>query len=102
MILVAYASKHGATEGIARRIAARLSERGHDAQARSVDEVDPLGQPEAVIIGSAVYAGSWRKEALEFVERHREELVRIPSWLFSSGRSGSMSSTTRTSRDSSR
>jgi menaquinone-dependent protoporphyrinogen oxidase len=85
MILVAYASKHGATAGIARRIAERLSERGHDARARSVDEIDSLGRPEAVVLGSAVYAGSWRKEAVEFVERHRQELSRVPVWLFSSG-----------------
>jgi menaquinone-dependent protoporphyrinogen oxidase len=85
MILVAYASKHGATAGIARRIAERLSERGHDAQARSVEDIDELGNPEAVVLGSAVYAGSWRKEAVGFVERNAPELGRMPVWLFSSG-----------------
>jgi len=85
MILVAYASKHGSTAGIARRIAERLSERGHDVDARSVDEVERLDRPEAVVLGSAVYAGSWRKEAVAFVERHERELRRLPVWLFSSG-----------------
>jgi menaquinone-dependent protoporphyrinogen oxidase len=85
MILVAYASKHGATAGIARRIAERLTERGHVAEARSVDEIADLGRPDAVVLGSAVYAGSWRKEAVDFVERHNHELARIPVWLFSSG-----------------
>jgi menaquinone-dependent protoporphyrinogen oxidase len=85
MILVAYASKHGATEGIAQHIARGLSEAGKEAETRSVTEVDDLGEPEAVVIGSAVYAGSWRKEAVEFVDAHAEELARLPVWLFSSG-----------------
>jgi menaquinone-dependent protoporphyrinogen oxidase len=85
MILVAYASKHGSTAEIAHRIAERLSERGHEVDARPVTEVDVLGRPEAVVLGSAVYAGSWRKEAVMFVERHREVLARTPVWLFSSG-----------------
>jgi menaquinone-dependent protoporphyrinogen oxidase len=85
MILVAYASKHGATEGIARHIADRLTERDEPAEARSVTEIDAFEGPDAVVLGSAVYAGSWRKEAVEFVDAHADELAGIPVWLFSSG-----------------
>jgi menaquinone-dependent protoporphyrinogen oxidase len=85
MILVAYASKHGATEGIAQHIARSLNVAGREADARSVTDVLELGAPDAVVIGSAVYAGSWRKEAVEFVETHADELARLPVWLFSSG-----------------
>jgi menaquinone-dependent protoporphyrinogen oxidase len=85
MILVAYASKHGGTEGIAGAIAARLQERGHDAVARPADELEEIGDAEAVVIGSGVYAGSWIKEATSFAERHAEELRNVPVWLFSSG-----------------
>ena len=85
MILVAYASKHGATEGIAQHIARSLNEAGREADARSVTDVLEFGAPDAVVIGSAVYAGSWRKEAVEFVESHADELARLPVWLFSSG-----------------
>ena len=84
-ILVAYASKHGSTAGIARRIGERLGERGHQVNLRSVDEIERLDEPEAVVLGSAVYAGSWRKEAVTLAERHGDELWRIPVWLFSSG-----------------
>jgi menaquinone-dependent protoporphyrinogen IX oxidase len=45
MILVAYASKQEATEGIAHHIARTLSEAGKDAEARSVTEIDDLGAP---------------------------------------------------------
>jgi menaquinone-dependent protoporphyrinogen oxidase len=85
MILVTYASKHGATEGIAQHIARSLSEAGKEAEARSVTEIDDLGSPDAVVLGSAVYAGSWRKEAVEFVDAHADQLARLPVWLFSSG-----------------
>jgi menaquinone-dependent protoporphyrinogen oxidase len=85
MILVVYASKHGATEGIARFIAERLTERGREAQARPADASGDLDTPEALVLGSAVYAGSWMKEAVTFAERHAEALSGVPVWLFSSG-----------------
>ena len=84
-VLVVYASKHGSTEGIAQGIAERLRERGKQAEARPVEDVTDLGSPEAVILGSAVYMGSWMKEAKAFVEHNREALSRVPVWLFSSG-----------------
>ncbi len=88
-VLVAYASKHGSTEGIARAIAGRLTERGHDARAVSVTELDGPGTAAAAVLGSAVYAGSWMKEATAWAERHAGELARIPVWLFTSGPLGS-------------
>jgi menaquinone-dependent protoporphyrinogen oxidase len=84
-VLVAYASKHGSTEGIARAIADRLSELGETADARSVHEVDAVGDERAVILGSAIYAGSWMREAVEFVHRNEAALAERPVWLFSSG-----------------
>jgi len=85
MIIVAYASKHGSTQGIAEHIARRLSERGLATEARSVEAVHDLGTPDAVILGSAVYAGSWMKEATEFAHRFADVLSALPVWLFTSG-----------------
>jgi menaquinone-dependent protoporphyrinogen oxidase len=85
MILVAYASKHGATEGIAVAIARHLQDRGLESVARPVEEVDDVGDVQAVVLGSGVYAGSWLKDAATFAERHADALERIPVWLFSSG-----------------
>src|SRR5262245_22036675 len=84
-VLVAYASKHGATAGTAEGIAGTLDDHEVKAEAKSVDTVDDLGPYEAVVLGSAVYAGSWMKEAVAFAERHAGELARKPVWLFSSG-----------------
>ena len=85
MIVVAYASKHGSTEGIAQAIATRLQYRGLDAKAVSVHDVTDLDAAEAVVLGSAVYAGSWMKDAVRFAEHHADRLRAIPVWLFSSG-----------------
>lgn len=85
MILVAYASKHGATEGIARFLAERLQASGYEAQAQPAAEVTDVGSPEAVVLGSALYAGSWLKEGVEFADRHSAALSGVPVWLFSSG-----------------
>lgn len=84
-VLVAYASKHGATEGMATFIADRLRERGLDATARRVEDVTGLEGVEAVVLGSAVYAGSWMKEAMDLVHRQADGLSALPVWLFSSG-----------------
>jgi menaquinone-dependent protoporphyrinogen oxidase len=38
-----------------------------------------------VVPGSAVYIGSWMKEAQAFMKTKREHLDSMPVWLFSSG-----------------
>jgi len=84
-VLVVYASRHGATQGIAERIAATLETDGLDVTLRPVAGVDALEGYDAYVIGSAAYMGGWLKEATHFVRNHRAELVGHPVWLFSSG-----------------
>ncbi|MFC4784060.1 flavodoxin domain-containing protein [Nocardioides sp. MAHUQ-72] len=83
-VLVAYATKHGATEGIAERIGESLGRSGLDVDVREVREAEPAGY-DAYVVGSAAYAGHWRKEARKFVKSHHDELDTHPVWLFSSG-----------------
>jgi len=84
-VLVAYASKHGSTQGIAERIAEQLRQLGKQAEARPVDEVSDPSSYEALVIGSAIYYGSWLKEATEWVHRNQAILAERPVWLFSVG-----------------
>jgi menaquinone-dependent protoporphyrinogen oxidase len=84
-VLVAYGSRLGSTADIANRLAARLRVNGVAAIALQVGQVsDPSGY-DAVVIGSAVYAGHWLPETMEFVRLHATALSGRPSWLFSSG-----------------
>jgi menaquinone-dependent protoporphyrinogen oxidase len=41
-----------------------------------------------VVVGSAVYIGRWRKEAVKFVEANETVLAKQLVWLFSSGPTG--------------
>jgi menaquinone-dependent protoporphyrinogen oxidase len=84
-VLVAYASKHGSTQGIAERIAEKLRQLGKEAEAQPVETVKDPGSYEALVIGSAVYYGSWLKDATEWVHRNRAILAQRPVWLFSVG-----------------
>jgi menaquinone-dependent protoporphyrinogen oxidase len=84
-VLVAYASRYGATAEIAERIALTLIAEGVDARAQQITAVHDLAGVDAFVVGSAVYFGSWLKPATAFVERHRDTLSGRPVWLFSSG-----------------
>lgn len=84
-VLVAYASRHGATVGIAERIAAGLQAAGLPAEARSVKDIGDVSAYEAFVIGSAAYMFHWLREATSFVKRHRAVLSERPVWFFSSG-----------------
>jgi menaquinone-dependent protoporphyrinogen oxidase len=87
-VLIAFASKHGATEEIAVRISRALHASGLAADLRSAEDVDDLPAYDAFVIGSAVYAGQWRKEAAELLESGEPALSDKPVWLFSSGPTG--------------
>ncbi len=84
-ILVTTASKHGATAEIAAAVADTLRESGLEVDVREPDEVTSLTTYDAVVLGSAVYAGRWLESARRFTERHHSALQSLPVWLFSSG-----------------
>lgn len=92
-ILVAYASRHGSTRGIAEHIAAGLRGSGNEVDAASVDQVADVQTYDGFVIGSAVYYGAWMKEATAFVAANASWLVRRPVWLFSSGPVGTAAPT---------
>jgi menaquinone-dependent protoporphyrinogen oxidase len=87
-VLVATASKHGATREIGGAISAILERKGHTVETRDADRVQSIDQVDAVVIGAAVYAGRWVKDAREFVDRFESELAEKPVWVFSSGPTG--------------
>jgi menaquinone-dependent protoporphyrinogen oxidase len=87
-VLVAYGSKYGSTAEIAEAIGQVLQKAGLDVDVLSADAVGDLTAYRAVVLGSAVYAGMWRKEAVKFLESQEAELAQRPVWLFSSGPTG--------------
>ena len=87
-VLVAYASKYGATREIAEKIGAVLRQSGLQADVLPVTGVRDISPYRAVILGSAIYIGKWPKEAVAFLRMNEKTLVRQPFWLFSSGPTG--------------
>jgi menaquinone-dependent protoporphyrinogen oxidase len=87
-VLVTYASKRGATAEIAERIGAVLRQADLPTEVLPVKQVRDLTAYRAVIVGSAVYIGQWRKEAVKFLQANEKLLTERPVWLFSSGPTG--------------
>jgi menaquinone-dependent protoporphyrinogen oxidase len=84
-VLVTAASKYGATAEIAREIGDALRDRGLEPTVLAPEQVEEVDGYDAVVLGSAVYAGHWLKPARELVERQAGGLAGRPVWLFSSG-----------------
>lgn len=84
-ILVGYATRHGATRGIAEAIGATLGRSGLEVEVQPVGKAGGIDGYDAFVIGSAAYVGHWLKDATDFVRRHRSVLANHPVWLFSSG-----------------
>ena len=87
-ILVTYASKHGATAEIAKKIGETLTQAGIQTALAEAKIVRDLSPYHAIILGSAVYFGQWRKEAARLLKSNQEILAGKPTWLFSSGPAG--------------
>jgi menaquinone-dependent protoporphyrinogen oxidase len=82
-VLVAYGTKHGATAEIAEAIGKALRATGLDVDVERAGRVRSLEHYRAVVLGSAVYAGRWRRDALRLLRR--SGLGEREVWLFSSG-----------------
>jgi len=87
-VLIAHASKYGSTGGIAEKIGEVLRHNGHEVEVLPVRDVTSLDEYGAVILGSAVYYGRWRKEAVKFLQNQEGVLRRKMVWFFSSGPGG--------------
>lgn len=84
-ILVAYATKYGATTAIAEKIGQVLREAGLVVDVRLAGQAGDPRAYDAVVLGSAVYIGRWRKEAVRYLQNNEQTLAERPVWLFNSG-----------------
>lgn len=87
-VLVTYATKLGATAEIAEKIGQVLRQAALRTDVLPTDRVSELSPYKAVVLGSAVYIGRWRKEAAKFLKANEKVLAEQLVWLFSSGSMG--------------
>jgi menaquinone-dependent protoporphyrinogen oxidase len=85
-VLVTAATKHGAPAELAAASGEVLrGDHGLDAVVIPPEQVATIEGYDAVVLGSAVYAGHWLATARELVDRAGAALAGKPVWLFSSG-----------------
>lgn len=84
-VQIAVASKHGSTEEIGEALAEGLRRRGATATVIELDDLGSIHDVDGVIVGSAVYAGRWLREARRALDTCGPALFSRPVWLFSSG-----------------
>jgi len=87
-VLVTFASKYGNTAEIAERIGQVLREAGLQTDVLPANRIRKSTDYQAVVLGSAVYIGMWRREAAAFLKTNEMDLAQKPVWLFSSGPTG--------------
>ena len=84
--LVVYASTHGQTGKIARRIGEVLTREGLDAHVFELPRHGPAPDPsdfDAVVVGGSIHAGRHHEHLLEWLRHHHVALGMRPSALFS-------------------
>lgn len=81
-ILVTYASRTGATAGVAEAIGKTLAENGAEVEVRPMQDVTDLAPYWAVVAGSAIQGKAWLPEAMHFVQTHRAALNQKPFAAF--------------------
>jgi menaquinone-dependent protoporphyrinogen oxidase len=81
-ILVAYASRLGATAGVAEAIGKTLAEGGTPVDVLPMHAVKDLAPYRAVVAGSAIRGGQWLPEAMQFMRSHQAALSQRPFAAF--------------------
>lgn len=84
-ILVAYSTVDGHTQAICARIAAVLSEAGHDVTQASFDSL-PMPSPadfDRIVVGGSIRYGKHRENVVTWINRHAAALASTPGAFFS-------------------
>jgi len=84
-VLVTYGTRNGSTADIATTVADTLADAGLHVEVRPAGWVTDVTRYDAVVLGGAVYAGRWHRDARGFARRFGQLLQGRPVWVFSSG-----------------
>lgn len=81
-VLVAYSTRSGSTEEVARAVGIALREAGLDADVLPMPSVNSVEGYAALVLGAPLYIGSFPKTFRPFLARHHAALCVSHPWLF--------------------
>jgi menaquinone-dependent protoporphyrinogen oxidase len=84
-VLVAYASKHGSTEEVARAVGSTIRRTGHHVDVRNAKTAHDVERYDAVVVGGSMYMGRWHADARRFLRKHDDELSQEHLAVFAMG-----------------
>ncbi len=81
-VLVGYATMHGSTEEVARRIGAVLTQKGHEVTVQDVKTITHVDEYEVFVLGSPVHSGTWLPELKTFLKAFEPQIVGKPCYIW--------------------
>ncbi len=91
-VLIAYSTKTGTTEEIAKTMATQLLGLGIESDVKKIGEIRNIEPYNCIIIGAPVQGMKWHPDALDFVQTHKNQFQRrlvgffLSSYLYNTGR----------------
>jgi menaquinone-dependent protoporphyrinogen oxidase len=84
-ILIVYATTEGQTAKIARHLADRIEQLGHEAEVTLAGEAGDrnLSDYDSVVVGASMHEGRYQREVKRFIETHQGALASMPGAFFS-------------------
>jgi menaquinone-dependent protoporphyrinogen oxidase len=83
-VLVAFATRHGSTAGVADAVASELTVAGFEARTAALPTVNSLEGYDGAVLGAPLYMGT-PLDLSPFVTRYRDTLARMPVAAFAVG-----------------
>ena len=83
--LIAYASKYGSVEEVARYVGAVLRDRGASCAVAPVGDVEDVYTYDLVVLGTGLYMGRMHRDARRFLRRNHEAFEHMPFAVFAMG-----------------
>ena len=83
--LVAYASKYGSAEEVARYVAAVLRDGGTDCEVVAAGDVENVDDYDLIVLGTGLYMGRMHRDARRFLRSHHDALEHARFAVFAMG-----------------